>query len=143
MRVRQSKYSDEFRADALNLIRRGDRSFRALADALGVNSWTLRDWYKKDEMAKKQKAGTKKVPLDEAAESGSEESELVRLKRENQLLRENEALRMDREMLKKAAASSTSQRNSAASVLAGVVNPRVFRGRSLSWRATAFKSACE
>ena len=94
-------------------------------------------------MAKKQKAGTKKVPLDEAAESGSEESELVRLKRENQLLRENEALRMDREMLKKAAASSTSQRNSAASVLAGVVNPRVFRGRSLSWRATAFKSACE
>jgi transposase len=105
MRVRQSKYSDEFRADALNLIRRGDRSFRALADALGVNSWTLRDWYKKDEMAKKQKAGTKKVPLDEAAESGSEESELVRLKRENQrLLRENEALRMDREILKKAAA---------------------------------------
>jgi transposase len=143
MRVRQSKYSDEFRADALNLIRSGDRSFRALADALGVNSWTLRDWYKKDEMAKKQKAGTKKVPLDEAAESGSEESELVRLKRENQLLRENEALRMDREILKKAAASSTSQRNSAASVLAGVVNPRVFRGRSLSWRATAFKSACE
>ena len=99
-----TKYSDEFRADALNLIRRGDRSYRALADALGVNSWTLRDWYKRDEMAKKQK-NTTKTSSDAASDSGLEESELVRLKRENQrLLRENEALRMDREILKKAAA---------------------------------------
>jgi hypothetical protein len=60
------------------------------------------------------------------------QAELVRLRKENQQLRE------ERDVLKKAVASSTSQRNTAASVLAGVVNPRVFRGRSLSWRATAF-----
>lgn len=105
MRVRQSKYSEEFKADALNLVRRGDRSFRALAEALGVNSWTLRDWYRRAEMAKKQKSATKKVSSIEPAAPDDEETELVRLKRENQrLLRENEALRMDREILKKAAA---------------------------------------
>ena len=40
-------------------------------------------------------------------------------------------------------ASSTGQRNASRNVFAGVANPKVFRGRSLSWRAILFSSACE
>lgn len=107
MRVIQGKYTNEFRAEAVKLIRRNDRSYRQLAEDLGVNSWTLRDWLKKDEMAKKSK-GAKDRPEESAQSSpGSEtpEQELVRLRRENERQRKRiESLEMDREILKKAAA---------------------------------------
>ena len=104
MRVRQHKYSETFKSEALALIRRDDRSFRQLAEDLGVNSWTLRDWYKKDEMAKKPK-GTKPAQVPSGASNETAEQRLARLERENERLRkENESLRMDREILKKAAA---------------------------------------
>jgi transposase len=47
MRV-TNEYSDDFKADALNLIRRGDRSLKQVAQDLGVNHWTLRYWVKRD-----------------------------------------------------------------------------------------------
>lgn len=102
-----SRYSEEFRSDALNLIRRGDRSVRQLGADLGVSPWTLREWRKKDLMAAKNKKS--KATATAATETGSatetDAQQLARLKRENQrLLRENEQLREDREILKKAAA---------------------------------------
>jgi transposase len=100
--MRGQRYSEDFRAEALALIRRRDRSYNQLATDLGVNSWTLRDWYKKDEMAKRTKPakGAAAAPKEETAEQ-----RLSRLERENERLRrENESLRMDREILKKAAA---------------------------------------
>lgn len=106
MRVSNSpkRYSDEFRNDAMNLVRRGDRSFRQLGVDLGVSHWTLRDWWKREQVAgkgKKAKAtGSSGAPVSESAEE-----KLARLERENRrLVRENEQLRMDREILKKAAA---------------------------------------
>jgi transposase len=106
MRVIHSprKYTDEFRSDALELIRRGDRSYRKLSEDLGVSYWTLRDWYTKAEMAKKSKKAGKVIA---SAPQGEEtmEQRLARLERENKaLLKENESLKMDREILKKAAA---------------------------------------
>ncbi len=36
-------YTNEFKVEAVALARRDDRSFRELAEDLGVNVWTLRD----------------------------------------------------------------------------------------------------
>jgi transposase len=105
MRVRRiSKYTDEFKAEALALINRNDRSFRQLAEDLGVNAWTLRDWYKNDQMVRKSKKG-KDAPVQVAPAGETAEQRLARLERDNERLRkENESLKMDREILKKAAA---------------------------------------
>jgi len=103
MRVRP-RYTEEFRRDAIALMKQTDRSFNELARDLGVSTWTLRQWYKDGEVPKKtrkqRKAGAA-VPLGHE----SAEQKLARLERENQTLRkENDSLRMDREILKKAAA---------------------------------------
>ena len=99
-----NQYSDEFKADAVNLVRRGDRSMNQVARDLGVNHWTLRDWYRNQEMAKRRKRGSGGVaPADRTTESPQQRIE--RLERENKRLqKEVDSLRMDRAILKKAAA---------------------------------------
>jgi transposase len=98
MRVTRS-YTDEFRDDAVSLALRGDRTIRAVADDLGVNHWTLRDWVKAERMKRKKRAPTT------ASKPETVDERLARLERENaKLLRENERLKEDREILKKAAA---------------------------------------
>jgi transposase len=95
------KYTAEFRAEAVALLERDDRTIAQVADDLGVSYNTLNYWYKADRMAKKRKkSGAGSPPADE-----SDEEKLTRLERENAALRrENESLKMDREILKKAAA---------------------------------------
>ena len=103
MRV-PKQYTEQFKADALNLVRRGDRSIGQVARDLGLNHWTLRGWVKSEQMVKRKKKGAAKAgAVDSATESA--EQRLERLERENERLRkENDTLRMDREILKKAAA---------------------------------------
>ena len=103
MRV-TTKYTEEFKSDALNLIRRGDRSIAQVARDLGVSHWTLRGWVKSEQMAKRRKKGSgKAATADPATESAQQR--LERLERENDRLRkENDSLRTDRAILKKAAA---------------------------------------
>jgi transposase len=104
MRVDRPTYTEEFRQDAVALMKRTDRSFREVAEDLGVSSWSLRQWYKDSEVPKKSR---KQRKAETAAQLGNESAEqrLSRLERENQALRkENDSLRMDREILKKAAA---------------------------------------
>jgi transposase len=105
MPVIRNKYSEEFKAEAVALMKRDNRSYRQLSEDLGVNSWTLRDWYN-DKMAKKQKKkGVQKPHRPNSVKQETDEQRLARLERENaRLHRENESLRMDREILKKAAA---------------------------------------
>jgi transposase len=105
MRVRPT-YSNEFKADAVALLRRDDRSLPQVAKDLGVSSHTLRDWYNKNQMGKKQgkkapaRAGSGVVPSNETLEE-----KVVRLEREvRRLERDKARLEMDREILKKAAA---------------------------------------
>lgn len=98
MRERRT-YTEDFRAGAVALVERRDRSLVQVAADLGVNHWTLRDWYKVA-MAKRTRSSTA------AAASSNEtiEQRVARLERENARLRkENERLEMEREILKKAA----------------------------------------
>jgi transposase len=104
MRVVPKTYTPEFRADALALLHRSDRSIPAVAADLGINHWTLRGWYKQEQMAKRSKKATK-IPALAGSKDETAEERLARLERENARLRqENDQLRQDREILKKAAA---------------------------------------
>lgn len=103
MRVRAPKknYDADFKAEAVALAHRGDRSLQLVAADLGISYWTLRHWRDKD-MAK-NKARTGK--LDPGKDNESLKERVARLERENaRLLKENERLKEDRAILKKAAA---------------------------------------
>lgn len=103
MRV-NAKYDEAFRADAVELVLKGERPVSQIAQDLGVNEWTLRGWYYKHPMVKRRRKGaTARTAKAGGAETAEEK--LRRLERENERLRkENDSLRTDREILKKAAA---------------------------------------
>lgn len=88
MRKRGPKqFTDEFRREAVRLVQESDRSLKELATELGVSVTTLRNWERSVTAAK---PGPGRVLSLE---------EQVR-----QLKRENERLREEREILKKATA---------------------------------------
>ena len=82
-------YPEEFRREAIELARISSKSQRQIAEDLGISDVTLRNWIKQAE----RDAGQRPEGL-----STDEREELARLRRENQ------TLRMEREILKKAAA---------------------------------------
>jgi transposase len=84
---RPAKYPEEFRCEAVALYRSSDRSRAEVAKSLGISDGSLAAWVKAVEAA--QEPGG----LD-----ASERAELERLRKENT------ELRMDREILRKAAA---------------------------------------
>jgi transposase len=89
---RPTKYPPEFRAEAVELVKRSsDRSIVEIARDLGVSDSTLSNWVRADREAQARAA-------DPEGLSESEREELKRLRRENV------DLRMDREILRKAAA---------------------------------------
>lgn len=112
MAGRPKRYPEEFKADAIAMVRaHPDVSVKEIAARLGVNYWTLGGWYRQDEVARKygkrkgpkarsKKSGADSDPLEETAEERA-----ARLERENAALRKKvEQLEMDRAILKKAAA---------------------------------------
>ncbi len=81
-------YTDEFKREAVKLLRNGDRTIPQLAKELGVSPQSLRNW-------------SKEIDVEEGKAEGltsAERDELKRLRRENRILAE------EREILKKAAA---------------------------------------
>lgn len=85
------KYSDQFKAEAVQLVFSSGRPTSQIAQELGVNVYTMHNWVN---MAKKRReVETKESPL-----SADERAELEELREENR------RLRMEREILKKAAA---------------------------------------
>lgn len=84
---RSAKYPEEFRREAVALYRSSDRSRAEVAKSLGISDGSLAAWAKAAER-------------DEAPDAldASERKELERLRTENK------DLRMDREILRKAAA---------------------------------------
>ena len=84
---RPSKYPEEFRREAVQLYRSSDRPRCQVAESLGISDNSLANWVKE---------------FDRASEPGAldpdERAELARLRKENA------ELRMDREILSKAAA---------------------------------------
>lgn len=125
MRV-TTQCSDEFKSDALHLIRRGDRSINQVARDLGVSHWTLRGWLKNEHMMKRRKKEPGK-PASAGTTAESPQQRLERLERENERLRkEKDSLRTDREILKEQRPSSRRKANEVR------VHPRgegVFSGR--------------
>jgi len=106
MRIRPT-YTAEFRADAVDLLARTDRSLNQVAHDLGVANTTLRAWYHSAEMAKKkpQKPHVVAPTATGAAERESAKEQIRRLERELATARkEIEDLKTDRAILKKAAA---------------------------------------
>ena len=99
------RYTAEFKADAVALLRRTDRSVAQVAASLGCSGFSLRTWYKEAEMGKKKPKKPASRVSPSSIEPVVQEDELVRLRREIAALqKENDELKTDREILKKAAA---------------------------------------
>ncbi len=81
-------YAEEFRREAVRLLRRGDRSVPELARDLGCSPQSLRNWSRQLEVDEGRRDGL----------SSDEREELKRLRREVRTLTE------EREILRKAAA---------------------------------------
>jgi transposase len=81
-------YPEEFRREAVRLARLGDKPHSRLAKDLGISDVTLRNWLKEEKADRGERPG---------GLSGDERAELARLRDENA------KLRMEREILRKAA----------------------------------------
>jgi transposase len=81
-------YPEEFRREAVRLARLGDRPQRRLAKDLGISDVSLRRWIREEQAACGERPG---------GLSSDEREELARLRDENA------KLRMEREILRKAA----------------------------------------
>ena len=88
---RPSKYPPEFRREAVELARLSDRPRAEVARSLGLSDSTLANWVNADRDAR-----TRAEDPDGLSET--ERDELARLRRENA------ELKLDREILRKAAA---------------------------------------
>jgi transposase len=82
-------YPPEFRAEAIRLVRSGDRKLSEIADDLGVSQQSLRNWVRQADLDD----GRRHDGL-----TTDDRAEVARLRRENRVLRE------ERDILKKAAA---------------------------------------
>jgi transposase len=82
-------YPDQFKREAVELVKITDRPIRQIAEEIGVADQTLRNWIAADEAARAGGQG-------KLAENEREELKALR--------KENRRLRMEREILKKAAA---------------------------------------
>lgn len=82
------QFTDEYKAEAVNLVRTGGKNLAQVARDLDLTESALRTWV--------ERAQSRAAPGSEL--SGTERQELLQLRKENRVLR------MERELLKKAAA---------------------------------------
>ncbi len=82
------KFSDEFKRDAVEIVRSSGRSIAEIARELGIYDSSLGHWVKQDQVDRGEREGL----------TSDEGTELVELRREN------DRLRMERELLKRAVA---------------------------------------
>jgi transposase len=88
---RPSKYPEEFRRDAVELVRSSGRSLREVGKELGVNHETLRNW-----VNAAKRAGS--APRDGAESISADEREELR-----RLRKKVAELELEKEILRKAA----------------------------------------
>jgi transposase len=87
MSKKHNRYPDQFKREAVELVRVSGRPVAQIADELGVSDQTLRNWVHAEGVS----PGKTHLSADE-----KEELKLLR--------KENKTLRMERDILKKAAA---------------------------------------
>jgi transposase len=123
---RPSRYPDEFRHEAVQMALASVESRASVARRLGVNETTLRNWVA-NEVAEQERAAN---PL---SVSPSEFEELRRLRREVA------ELRVEKEILRKAAAYFAQETiRSAASDSSPIIDtPTALSGSAESWRSRA------
>ena len=90
MPEKRRKFDAEFREGAVRLVQETGKPIAQIARDLGINEGTLGNWISKDRRRRGEQ------PADQVSET--ERAELLRLRRENA------TLRMEKEILKKAAA---------------------------------------
>ena len=86
---RPRRFSDEFRAEAVRLARESNRPLKAISAELGISTTCLRNWLSATPSEKQTTTKGRVLSLEEEV---------------RQLKRENERLREEREILKKATA---------------------------------------
>jgi transposase len=90
---RPSKYPEQFRRDAVELVRSSGRSLREVGQELGVNHETLRNWFNAAKQADEAAAGRGRVE----EISPGEREELRRLRKKVA------ELELEKDILRKAA----------------------------------------
>ena len=91
---RPSKYTEEFRRDAVDLVRSSGRPINQVARELGMSHETLRNWVR----AAERQTGAGSVADGSGLSVADKDAEIARLRRENA------ELRPEKEILRKAAA---------------------------------------
>jgi transposase len=86
------RFTDEFKAETVKLVKQSDRTMSDIAMELGISSKSVGEW----------------VRFAADSEESISEDDRAELKR---LRKENSELRMEKEILRKATLGSTSQRN--------------------------------
>ena len=86
----KSKYTPEFKEEAVKATMADDRTIKEVAQSLGINYWTLREW-KKEYLATQNGKPSRKAKM-----SLEEEVQMLR--------KQNSELQMDNAILKKFAA---------------------------------------
>jgi transposase len=117
------RYTEEFKIAAVKQVAQRGHPVSEVAERLGVSIHSLYAWTKRYG-----------VPEAERKAVDAQSDEMRRLKAELKRVTE------ERDILKKAAAGSTGQGNTWASLSPGVMYARVFLGRVFSFRAIAFRS---
>ena len=82
------KFSDEFKRDAVEIVRSSDRSIAEVARELGIYDSSLGSWVRQDQVNRGEREGV----------SSNDKDRLLELERENA------RLRMERELLERAVA---------------------------------------
>ncbi len=82
------KFSDEFKRDAVEIVRSSDKSIAEVARELGIYDSSLGSWVRQDQVDRGEREGVSSDDKDRLSE----------------LERENARLRMERELLKRAVA---------------------------------------
>lgn len=96
MSTKRRKFTDEYKAEAVRIWRESGKSVRRVAVELGLTPSALERWVKQEKDA--QQLGTTRASLK------AEREELLRLRRENELLRQ------ERDFLRSAAAYFAKER---------------------------------
>ncbi len=87
-RLPRRKFSDEFKRDAVEIVRTSDKSIAEVARELGIYDSSLGSWVRQDQVNRGEREGV----------SSNDKDRLLELERENA------RLRMERELLKRAVA---------------------------------------
>jgi len=82
------RFSDEFKRDAVEIVRSSDKSIAEVARELGIYDSSLGSWVRQDQVNRGKREGVSSNDKDRLSE----------------LERENARLRMERELLKRAVA---------------------------------------